>query len=87
LLTTRGMEQMSTTREVAMSRINIWISVPAMRWKLRRLQKSDKRLEVVSVPKDVRRMNWRCMRMRAMHTRMLQITVTMIRKELKPVYM
>ncbi|KAL2294224.1 hypothetical protein Nmel_007949 [Mimus melanotis] len=87
LLTTRGMEQMTTTREVAMSRITIWISAPAIRRKLRRLRKSDKRLEVVSVPKDVRRMNWRCMRMRATHTRMLQITVTRIKKELKPAYM
>ncbi|KFW79053.1 hypothetical protein N305_02230 [Manacus vitellinus] len=87
LLTTRGMEQITTTREVAISRMTIWISAPAIRRKLRRLRKSDKRLEVVSVPRDVRLMNWRCMRMRATHTRMLQITVTMIRKELKPAYM
>ncbi|KFQ90545.1 hypothetical protein Y956_00063, partial [Nipponia nippon] len=46
-----------------------------------------KRLEVVSVPKDVRRMNWRCMQIKAIHTRMLQITMTVIKKELKPAYM
>ncbi|KFP52139.1 hypothetical protein N323_06084, partial [Cathartes aura] len=78
-------EWSTTTREVAMSRITIWIAAPAIRRKLWHLR-TDKWLEVVSVLKDIRRMNWWCMRIRATHTRMLQITVTMIRKELKPAY-
>lgn len=87
LLTTRGMEQITTTKEVAMSKMTIWISAPAMRRKLLRRRKSDRRLVAWSVPREVRRINCLCMRIRAMHTKMLETTVTIMRKELKPAYM
>lgn len=109
-LTTSGMEQMSTTSEVAMSKMTIWISAPAMRRKLRRRRKSPRRGRAgeaaaelprqeakakaaaatawcCSVPSEVRRMNWRCMRSSAPHTSTLQSTVARMRKELKPAYM
>ncbi len=84
-LTTSGKEQISTTAEVAMSRITIWISAPARRLKLRLLPGSD--ALPGSVPSDVRLTKLRCIRMSAAHTSTLHTTVTRISSELHPAYM
>lgn len=84
VLTTKGMEQMSTTAEVAISRITIWISAPASRPKLRlRLSSAMRRW---SVPSDVRRMKRLCIRISAPHTITLHMTVASTMTEFTPAY-
>lgn len=84
ILTTKGMEQMRTTADVAISRITIWISAPANRPKFRLRRSSATRRG--SVPRDVRRMNRLCIRIRAPHTTTLHMTVASTMPEFTPAY-
>lgn len=80
------MEQTSTTADVPMSRMTIWISAPASRPKLRPLRRGST-LRPSSFPRDILRTKRRCIRIRATHTSTLQMTVARMRMELKPAYM